>query len=79
MPGDPQRNFLVLCRVCHRGLHACVLPLSDQRELLRYRPLAVKETMRKVLRYRRKPYTPPEYDLAEVFSQAYPEHRGWAG
>ncbi len=76
MPGDPQRNFLILCRVCHRGLHACSLSLPDQRELLRHRPAAVKRTMRRILRYNPKIYTPPEYDLAAVFAGAYPEHRG---
>ena len=78
MPGDPQRAFLVLCRVCHRDLHACSLPLPDQRELLRHRPAAVKRTMRRILRYHPGKYTPPEYDLAEVYAQASYDYR-WAG
>ncbi len=77
-PGDPQRALLILCRECHRAVHDCSLSVVDQRELLRYRPMAVKQTIRRILRYHPKTYTPPEHDLAEIYAQALYDYR-WAG
>ena len=78
MTGDPQGAFLVLCLTCHQSVHSCSLPLPDQRDLLRHREKTVKRAIRRILRYIPKPYTPPEYDLAEVYDRATYDYR-WAG
>jgi hypothetical protein len=69
-PGlDLQREILVLCRRCHREIHAFRLPRADQKTLVRSRPAGARREIRAILGYTPKPYTPPEVDLAAIYDE----------
>jgi len=71
-PGpDLQREILVLCPGCHRGIHEFRVPRADQKTLVRSRPASVRKEIRTILGYNPRPYTPPDVDLAAVYEEAH--------
>lgn len=71
-PGpDLQREILILCPGCHRGIHEMRIHRADQKVLVRSRSARVRKEIREILSYNPKPYTPPgDVDLAAVYEEA---------
>jgi len=62
--------ILVLCPGCHFDIHALGCSRAEQRQLVRDRPVPVREHIKEILSYNPPPYTPPEVDLERVFYEA---------
>lgn len=69
-PADLEGSLLVLCSRCHHDLHAFDTTSEQQELLVRERPVAVRDEIRKILVYVPRPYTPPETDMEEAFREA---------
>jgi hypothetical protein len=69
---DPSVQILVLCRECHRHVHALPVPVARQREIVRRRSFYVRRDIRAVLGYRPEPYEAPEsVDIATVYEEHF--------
>ena len=65
-----EREFLVLCSLCHRDVHEACLTVAEQKEILRYRPGDARREIRRILNYTPKPYVPPEPDISQIYEEA---------
>lgn len=67
---DLEKHLLVLCPACHYAFQSAPGDVRLQRELVRYRPHAVRLEMRRILGSRSRTYHPPEErDPEAVFQE----------
>ncbi len=69
---DLQKHLLVLCPDCRHRFLSAPVDVRLQKELVRYRPHAVKKEMRRILGSRTRTYYPPkERDPGEIYREMF--------